>query len=146
MRRHESLMPLSRDHHDGLIAAQLLKKGAAKYKGMPEDFEGKSKYIVDFYYNHLVPHFEDEEEKLFPLIKSIDVEIDSMLNEIIQEHNLIKNHIKAVEENTHTIESLDKLGNLLDSHIRKEERILFELIQDKCSSQLLDKIKIVLSD
>jgi iron-sulfur cluster repair protein YtfE (RIC family) len=139
-------MPLSREHHDGLIAAQLLKKGAADYKGMPTDFKGKSEYIVQFYYSHLIPHFQNEEDKLFPQVKGIDKNIDSLIIEIIQEHNLIKNYIKAVEENNHTEETLDQLGKLLDDHIRKEERVLFELIQNKCSESELEKIESILSE
>ena len=139
-------MLLSREHHDGLIAAQLIKKGAPDYKGMPTDFKGKSEYIVQFYYSHLVPHFQNEEDKLFPLVKDIDENIDSLIIEIIQEHNLIKNYIKTVEENNHTEETLDQLGKLLDNHIRKEERVLFELIQNKCSETELAKIKNILSE
>lgn len=146
MRRHESLMPLSREHHDGLIAAQLIKKGAANYKGMPTDFKGKSEYIVQFYYQHLIPHFEDEEERLFPLISNIENEIDFLIEEIIREHVEIKNYIKAVEENNHTEETLNELGTLLENHIRKEERILFELIQNKLTEDKLQKIKKVLAE
>ena len=139
-------MLLSREHHDGLIAAQLIKKGAPDYKGMPTDFKGKSEYIVQFYYSHLVPHFQNEEDKLFPLVKDIDENIDSLIIEIIQEHNLIKNYIKTVEGNNHTEETLDQLGKLLDNHIRKEERVLFELIQNKCNETELAKIKNILSE
>lgn len=146
MKRHESLMLLSREHHDGLIAAQLMKKGAANYKGMPTDFKGKSEYIVQFYHQYLIPHFQNEEDKLFPLVKEIDKNIDSLIVEIIQEHKLIKNYIKAVEENKHTEETLDELGKLLDNHIRKEERILFELIQNKCTESELENIKSILSE
>ena len=146
MKRHESLMLLSREHHEGLIAAQLIKKGAADYKGMATDFKGKSEYIVQFYYSHLVPHFQNEENKLFPHVKEIDKNIDSLIIEIIQEHNRIKNYINTGEENNHTEETLDQLGNLLDDHIRKEERVLFELIQNECSESELEKIKNILSE
>ena len=144
MKRHESLMQLSREHHDGLIAAQLLKKGAANYKGMPSGFEGKLKYIVNFFYEHLIPHFKDEEEKLFPIIINKETEIDKLVDELLLEHKEIEKHIKTVEEKKHSEETLNELGMLLDNHIRKEERQLFELIQEKFNEEELEKIKKVL--
>lgn len=141
MKRHESLIKLSREHHDGLLASQILKKGAAEYKGMPSDFSGKSKYIVEFYYKHLIPHFKNEEENLFPAVKDVDVQIDKLIIELIQEHTQITDYIKSVEKNNHSEETLNELGTLLDKHIRKEERELFELIQNKLNETELEKIK-----
>lgn len=145
MKRHESLIKLSQDHHDGLIAAQLLKRGAADYKGMPSDFKGKSEYIVEFYNKHLIPHFKNEEEKLFPAVENDDVQIKKLIKELVLEHKQITDYIKSIEKNNHTEETLNKLGTLLDIHIRKEERELFELIQNKLSETELEKIKITLS-
>ena len=42
MKRHEALAPLSREHHGTLILAQLLKKGAPVYKGLPDTDTGKA--------------------------------------------------------------------------------------------------------
>lgn len=145
MKRHESLIKLSQDHHDGLIAAQLLKRGAADYKGMPSDFKGKSEYIVEFYNKHLIPHFKNEEEKLFPAVENDDVQIKKLIKELVLEHKQITDYIKSIEKNNHTEETLNKLGTLLDKHIRKEERELFELIQNKLNETELENIKIILS-
>lgn len=145
MKRHKSLVKLSRDHHNGLIAAQLMKKDAADYKGMPTDFEGKSEYIVEFYYNHLVPHFKEEESILFPFIQGKDAEINTLVNELKQEHIQIKMYIKAVEENKHDLSLLDELGNLLENHIRKEERILFQRIQEMFGENDLQRLNEILS-
>lgn len=146
MKRHKSLIKLSREHHDGLIAAQLLKKGAAEYKGMPSDFKGKSEYIIEFYKNHLIPHFKNEEEKLFPSVKNFDSVIDKLILELISEHKLITEYIMTVEKNNHSEETLNELGDLLDKHIRKEERELFELIQSRYSKHELEKINKILSE
>jgi hypothetical protein len=35
MKRHEALIPLSRDHHGTLILARLLRSDAPPYKGLP---------------------------------------------------------------------------------------------------------------
>ena len=49
MKRHESLAPLSREHHEGLILAQLLKKGAPAYRGLPTDLAGKLSYAREMF-------------------------------------------------------------------------------------------------
>lgn len=146
MKRHESLIKLSREHHDGLIAAQLLKKGAPQYKGMPSGFHGKSEYILEFYKNHLIQHFKNEEEKLFPSVKNLNAEINKIILELVQEHKQISEYIKAVEKNNHTEETLNELGVLLDKHIRKEERELFEIIQTKLGKDELEEINKILSE
>ncbi len=69
MKRHPALYPLSHDHHQGLILAQQLKKGAPQYKGMPSTLEEKKNYTISFYNNELKKHFYDEEKILFPLCK-----------------------------------------------------------------------------
>ena len=79
MKRHPALHPLSHDHHQGLILAQQLKKGAPQYKGMPATLEEKKNYTISFYNNELIKHFEDEEKILFPLVKDRSPEIDVMI-------------------------------------------------------------------
>ena len=57
IKRHKALQPLSRDHHQGLILAQILKKGAPQYKGMPSTIEGKKEYAIAFSESELKQHF-----------------------------------------------------------------------------------------
>lgn len=46
MKRHKALIPLSHDHHHGLLLAQLVKKNVPDYKGLHKNLEGKIKYIL----------------------------------------------------------------------------------------------------
>ena len=62
MKRHTALIPLSQDHHHGLLLAQLIKKNAPEYKGLPKDLIGKMNYTNDIYNTELEHHFEDEEK------------------------------------------------------------------------------------
>ena len=64
MKRHEALAPLSREHHEALILAQLLKKGVPAYKGLPTDTAGKISYARQLYADKLRRHFLDEEKIL----------------------------------------------------------------------------------
>ena len=129
MKRHPALIPLSQDHHQGLLLAQLIKKDAPNYNGLPNDLIGKMNYAKEVYTNDLVQHFKDEEELVFPFLKGKNKEVDKLISEILNEHILLKQKIISLDKNSDLINQLDEIGILLDEHIRKEERILFEKAQ-----------------
>jgi iron-sulfur cluster repair protein YtfE (RIC family) len=129
MKRHPALHALSHDHHQGLILAQQLKKNAPEYKGLPKTFEGKLDYLFNFYETELVNHFSEEEEILYPAVKGKNEEVDNLFQEIFSEHSQIHALVKKMKDKPDE-DSMDKLGKLLESHIRKEERELFQLVQD----------------
>ena len=137
MKRHKSLYPLSHDHHQGLILAQILKKNAPKYKNLPDTIDGKVEYTINFYKVELVKHFRQEEEILFPVAKGKDKKIDLLIDEIISEHRKIENLVDSLKTKSDQVEILDELGNLLESHIRKEERNLFPEIERILSEEEL---------
>jgi len=140
IKRHEALKPLSRDHHQGLILAQQLKKGAPQYKGMPSTLESKKEYAIAFYKSELVKHFADEEEILFPFVAGKNSGIDKLILEIISEHRKMEIMVKNLEDSHNLEDLLDELGNLLETHIRKEERELFVEIEKALSE---DELKII---
>lgn len=129
IKRHKSLQPLSRDHHHGLILAQILKKGAPEYKGLPTTVEGKKEYTIIFYNSELVKHFKNEEEILFPLVKGRSADVDELTDEIVNEHRKMENLISEIQNTKDLERILDEFGTLLEKHIRKEERKLFPEIE-----------------
>ncbi len=129
MKRHKSIIALSHDHHHGLMLAQLIKKDAPEYKGLPTDLIGKVNHVKESWENELKLHFENEENILFPFAKGKDKEIDNLIDEILDEHKLIETLVKSLDTTTDIESTLDQLGKALESHIRKEERELFQKIQ-----------------
>jgi len=140
MKRHEALAPLSREHHGALILAQLLKRTAPEYKGLPTSAAGKAEYALEVFHGSLHAHFLREEEML-EKIKNCNELIDSMATEIYDEHKQLKKAFLLLADSKDLETDLDALGENLDKHIRKEERILFPLIQEHCSGKVLDEIK-----
>lgn len=130
MKRHPSIVVLSRDHQKGLMLAQLLKKNAPPYKGLPTDVEGKMKYAIETFQTDLIKHFEDEEKILFPASKGKSNECDKLVEELLKEHKFFFNEISKLEQSEKLSDQLNLIGFKLESHIRKEERILFNLIQE----------------
>ena len=140
MRRHNSIINLSRDHHQGLILAQLIRKNAPQYKNLPDTLEGKINYTLNAYKADLLPHFKKEEEILFPFVKGMNEKLDELIKQLIEEHKKITDLVIRIEKEDNKEEILDKLGNLLAQHIRKEERELFEIVQDILTEEELEKL------
>ena len=141
MKRHKSLIFISHDHYHGLQLGQLIKKNAPQLKNLPNDIEGKKNYTINFYENDLLHHFYLEENIILPAVKGRNKEIDKLFNELINEHREIEKTVESLKENTNIEDKLDKLGTLLQEHIRKEERILFEKIQKELSEEELQKLE-----
>jgi hemerythrin-like domain-containing protein len=140
MKRHQSLVPLSKEHFDGLRLAQLLKKDAPAYKGLPKNAEEKMIYLIDFFNKNLVKHFEAEEKILFPAIKGIDESLDRLIKNLINEHTLFKNFMNLLDKSVDLSEHLNEIGLLLEKHIRREEREFFEALQAKAPENVLKEI------
>jgi iron-sulfur cluster repair protein YtfE (RIC family) len=145
IKRHKGLAPLSRDHHKGLILTQLIKKDAAEYKDLPKTISDKVEYTISFYKNELVGHFKNEEDILYPAVKNKSDEIDELFAEIISEHKKIKQLVVQLESSENKDDILNELGVLLELHIRKEERVLFEKIQNLLSDEELTQLEKQLS-
>ena len=141
MKRHDSLAPLSREHHAALILARLLQKGAPVFKGLPSDAAGKAVYASRFYQNKLLPHFTAEENVVLLHIKGASLQLDRLAEDIIREHKVIKLLFEMIPGEDHLEEHLDSVGVALEKHIRKEERELFPLIQSTCNETILDAIQ-----
>jgi iron-sulfur cluster repair protein YtfE (RIC family) len=141
MKRHKSLILISHDHYHGLQLAQLIKKNAPKLKNLPDDLEGKKNYTINFYENDLLHHFYLEENIILPAVKGKNKEIDKLFDEIIFEHKEIEKLVESLKETFNIEKKLDKLGTLLQSHIRKEERVLFEKIQQVLSVKELQELE-----
>lgn len=136
MKRHEALAPFSREHHGALILAQVMKKGAPAYKGMPVDTEDKISYAIEFFDVHLKDHF-NREEAMLEKVENVNEEIKSLSKAIFAEHDALKNDFIKLKTADDKIMALDELGKMLEAHIRKEERVLFPLIEKHCGEEIL---------
>ncbi len=141
MKRHKSLQSLSQEHHHGLMLAQLIKSGSPEYKGLPNTVEGKVQHTIKFFEENLVPHFNKEEKILFTISKNKNAEIDRLINELIFQHKAIYSLVDKLRKSSEPEIELNELGMLLESHIRKEERELFQGIQNVLSESEMEKLE-----
>jgi iron-sulfur cluster repair protein YtfE (RIC family) len=142
MKRHASLVPLSRDHHAALILAQLLKKNAPAYTGLPTTITGKAEYALAFYETHLIKHFA-QEEKMLQVLKIKGDAFKTLAAEIFSEHKRLSELFSRVKTATSQETVLNDLGVELDAHIRKEERVLFPLVEQSCNQDELKELALL---
>lgn len=129
MKRHNALVQLSRDHHFGLLTSWKIKQGIAKDIAA----ERIARYIETFYQQRLAEHFEEEERWIFPLLSAGH----PLVQEAVNEHRILQ---QIILNKPKDYESLSRFGNLLEQHIRMEERQLFQEIQDSVPVEKLDEL------
>src|SRR5215218_10023514 len=131
MKRHSALIPLSRDHHDGLVQAVGLRRAAAD--GDASARLAAAREFVKFFRNEERVHLRDEEEELFPLFFRHVQSQPAPLREARVQHLQLEGFARTLEivEDPGSVdrETLYAAGELLDAHNRLEERQLFPLIE-----------------
>lgn len=133
MKRHPTLVPLSRDHHDGLLLATRLQQGKrALLRLWSHDPLWQAQYIVQFYDEHLTKHFTEEEDILFPAVKPHLKQHSTIIERLLDEHKKMAEIVATLRKPTGTDleQRLMEFGRLLENHIHCEERELFPLCEE----------------
>lgn len=129
MKRHESIIPLSRDHHHALLFCWKLKQGIQK-SVQPDRLSAYTKY---FFEQYLHPHFRLEEQVLFSKSQ------DQLCTQAIDEHQQLEQIVSIIKQH-HRIQDIATLVLQLEAHIRFEERVLFPHLEQILSSATLLQI------
>ncbi|OKL42021.1 hemerythrin domain-containing protein [Pontibacter flavimaris] len=130
-KRDKSLVPLSREHHFGLLFCWKLRQGLKN----GTDLEVMRAYVRYFWENILKEHCQEEEwlmERLLP-------HEDTQRTRMHEEHKLIEALVELIEEGSPMNRDLFKvLDQDLTDHIRWEERELFPYLQAAAHSDELE--------
>lgn len=130
-------MPLSRDHHNGLLFSWKLREGMKQH--LPAS---RMRPYVDYFWGaHLQEHFREEEDLLFSKLQ------DPLCEEAMAQHAALRSQF------TEVLESKDEgttqyavLADLLQAHIRFEERELFPYLEKALPPAALEYAGKVLND
>lgn len=127
--RHPSLQLLSQDHHHGLaLALRCRKQGLGQIKPMgAAGLRERAKEFLEFYRNDLIAHFAAEEELLFPLMREQVSGCADLLAQLARDHDQLCQGMPQLEAGIGLAKLIFDLGDLLERHIRREERELFPL-------------------
>ncbi len=125
-KRHPALIPLSHDHHHGLALALRCRKHALGQinPGNPASIEACAAEAARFLNENLTSHFEAEETVLFPLMAAYD-ECRELVARLEDEHRKFRRLVACSAEAGGPRKFLFDFGDLLEQHIRSEERRLF---------------------
>ncbi|MGH7949380.1 MAG: hemerythrin domain-containing protein [Candidatus Binataceae bacterium] len=130
-RRHQTLIPLSREHHDSLLLAWRLRTGDLSSR----EPALKARHAAAFFESRLRMHFDAEERVLFPAVRGALGAGAALLDELIAEHRSIA--ALAADLRNGAIDAVARFCDLLERHIRTEERQLFPLIEERVAAQSL---------
>jgi hypothetical protein len=131
IKRNEFLRSVSREHHHSLLLCWKIRAGI-KSKVDPERIK---KYADWFFENHLLPHFETEEKYILPILGNEH----KLVKKTLIEHQRLKYLFSFFDEIPNNIGLIEKE---LESHIRFEERMLFNEIQSIATDEQLQHIQL----
>lgn len=130
IKRHKAIQPLSREHHQGLLLCWKIKKGFEKGIS-PERIK---EYTDWFWENQLKEHFRIEEKYVFPVLGTEN----DLVKQALEEHKHLASLFLQKNEISLTLEMIQKD---LEGHIRFEERVLFNKIQEEATAEELQHIQ-----
>lgn len=141
-RRHESLIPLSREHHYGLLVCLRIHRGLETHETDREWLRERAQRVIRFFETDLRAHFEAEEEIVFPAMSGME-EAEATIAQLIGEHRGLLALVDRLRQspNLELSPLLREFADLLEAHIRKEERILFPCYEQNISPKVAGQVK-----
>ena len=133
MLRDASLIPLSHQHHNGLALCVLTRRSLSRDTS-PQNIARLARRAIERYEIELANHFEIEEQVLFPACSELPI-----VGQLLREHRAFEALIGRLRTEP-SAALLEELCELLTTHIRREERELFETVQRTLPRALLDTI------
>jgi hemerythrin superfamily protein len=128
--RHETLIPLTHDHHHALAQARRLLDA----EGMADqtDRRNLTNDFVNFYFGRAVRHFHEEEELFFaPLVDN--PEARDLVLRAVADHLRLHALVRGVKRQSVIGDAdqrrLSEISRLLTEHVRFEEKELYPMIE-----------------
>ncbi len=146
MLRDKSLIPLSHQHQHALALCVRIDRA----RPIPvADLQAWQTEIERDFANEIKVHFSAEEQVLFPAARQF-AELVPLIEELITDHASLRKFFLQAEARRMSAESLPVLPQQHTTHIRKEERQLFERLQELLSpNELADlggRLQAILKD
>ena len=125
MKRSEALQPLSRDHHRALEVALRLRRATE------EDAVRVTRAFLFFWREHGALHFRVEEDVMLPAFARHGDPTSPDVVRVLTDHVEIRRRAADLEAAAEPdVADLNALGEMLNDHVRHEERVLFPLIEE----------------
>jgi hemerythrin-like domain-containing protein len=136
MLRDKNLIPLSRQHQHALALCVRIQRAV---EAGEVDLGAWQTEVRQLFEQEIRIHFEAEERVLFPSIAQ-DPELSRLTEELLAEHGVLRDYFRRAAESRLDRAELETLSSKLSAHIRKEERQLFERMQQLLTEQQLEAL------
>ena len=131
MLRDKSLIPLSHQHQHALALCVRIERAAPIPEG---DLAAWLAEIEQIFQTEIGIHFAAEESVVFPAARSFS-ELNSLVDDLLADHAWLRHQF--AQPQTLSSSEVRGLAQRLSGHIRKEERQLFERMQELMSNEQL---------
>jgi hemerythrin-like domain-containing protein len=133
MKRVTGIRDLSDDHQGALVLARRCKRGKIKEKPISKD--ALWDYVRKEFSDKINQHFHLEEAYLIPMLVTLD--LSNEVSRIKEEHEYLRTLVNLSNPDMDMIRTF---GEILESHVRFEEREVFEKYQQKFPDDILKDI------
>lgn len=144
LKRHPALQDLSRDHQAILLHARAMR-WALEGDRRAQPLAHVAREFTRFWQKEGILHLQEEEEVLLPAYgQRVPLPEDAAVQRVLADHAWLQ---QAVAELHHCLQAgvacgslLGEIGQRLHDHVRLEERVLFESVQQALDEEQLDRL------
>jgi hemerythrin-like domain-containing protein len=136
MLRDPSLVPLSRQHQHALALCVRIQRAL---RAGSVDLGAWQSEIHQHFSDEVRFHFAAEEQVLFPVARRF-AELAALADELTSDHALLRLYFANSEQGGMDHQELEAFATALSTHIRKEERQLFEGLQQRLQPEELTSL------
>lgn len=136
MLRDKSLIPLSHQHQHALALCVRLDRAI---QAGDVDLVAWQAEIQQIFQQEIAIHFAAEEEHIFPAAERVP-DLTTLVERLRSEHAALREFFQWAGDRSLDQSGLQRFGQMLSTHIRTEERQLFESLQEHLSSHELGVI------
>ena len=133
MLRDLSLIPLSHQHQHGLAFCVMARRSLAT-DATPANAARVGARLADLFQVELSNHFEIEEQVLFPACANLQ-----LVAGLLADHRALESLGAQIQAAPSPV-AIERFCELLTTHIRREERDLFEAMQRDLPSDVLESL------
>jgi hemerythrin-like domain-containing protein len=133
MLRDKNLIPLSRQHQHALALCVRIDRASPIRES---DLAAWQMEVAQLFQTEIGIHFAAEEQALFPAARRFH-ELAPLVDELLADHAALRVAFAQAEGGNLTAADLSAAAQRLAAHIRKEERQLFERLQELLSQEEL---------
>jgi hemerythrin-like domain-containing protein len=126
MLRDKSLIPLSHQHQRALALCVRIDRASPIRVA---DLDAWQTEIMQLFQNEIRGHFTAEEQVVFPVAHRFQTLVP-LVEELLVDHATLREDFARAENRSLSAPELSVFGGRLSAHIRKEERQLFEQLQE----------------